>query len=164
MTTVRLVTVDDDVLERLVAAARAEADPDDVTPPLGTGWGPVRERWLRDFHTDRRDGLAGPLAEATWAVLLGNAVVGGVRLRVTDDPRVLETGIWLTRPVRGRGVGTSALALVVEQARDVGAHLLTADTTATNLAMTTVLSRLGFRLEPGTGHAAHARLDLRRDR
>lgn len=164
MTTVRLVAVDEVVLDALVAAARRDADPDDVTPPLGTGWGPERERWLRAFHTDRRDGLAGRLHEATWAVLVGSTVGGGVRLRATDDPDVLETGIWLTRAVRGRGVGTSALTLVVGRARDAGAREVTADTTASNLPMTTVLDRLGFRVQPGAGAAVHARLDLHQGR
>lgn len=164
MTTVRLVVVDEVVLAELVAAAREDADPDDVTPRFEPGWGPERERWLRGFHLDRRDGLTGPLAEATWAVVLDGAVVGGVRLRAADDPQVLETGIWLTRSVRRRGVGTSALALVVGQAREAGARAVTADTTAPNLAMTTVLSRLGFRLEARTGDAVHARLELRPDR
>ncbi len=47
---IELVPVDEDILEALVAVAIADADPDDVTPPLKEGWGPARVAWLRDFH------------------------------------------------------------------------------------------------------------------
>ena len=92
--------------------------PDEVTPPMaGSHWGPERIEWLRRLHRDRRLGLDGPLGEATWAVALDGEVVGGVRLKRMAEPDVLETGIWLTRSARGKGVGRKAIADVLDWRR-----------------------------------------------
>jgi hypothetical protein len=68
---VRLLAVDDDVLERMVRAALTDASVNEVTPPLTPGeeWTPERVAWLRAFHRSRRTGLDGADGEATWAVL-----------------------------------------------------------------------------------------------
>jgi RimJ/RimL family protein N-acetyltransferase len=143
---VELVPVDESVLTALVAAATSGAAPDEVTPPMaGDGWSSARIEWLRRFHLDRRLGLDGPLGEATWAVSLDGSVVGAVRLKRTAEPAVLETGIWLTRGVRGQGTGRSAIAAVLEQARELGAREVRADTSRENTAALYVLQRLGFR-------------------
>lgn len=47
-------------------------------------------------------GLEGPHGEVTWAVLVGDRVVGSVRLKHTAREGVLETGLWLTRDARGK--------------------------------------------------------------
>jgi RimJ/RimL family protein N-acetyltransferase len=146
---VELLPVDEGVLARLVGAAVADADPDEVTPPLlpNGGWRPERIEWLRRFHRDRRLGLDGPLGEATWAVAVGGEVVGAVRLKRTADPDVLETGIWLRRSARGRGVGRRALLAVLVQAAERGARAVRADTSGENRAARAVLGALGFRCE-----------------
>jgi RimJ/RimL family protein N-acetyltransferase len=145
-TGVELIPVDESVLELLVQAATSDAAPDDVTPPMaGDRWGPERTDWLCAFHRDRRPGLDGPLGEATWAVSLDGAVVGAVRLKRTDDPLVLETGIWLTRSARGHGTGRLAVAAALRRARDLGAREVRADTSPGNAAALSVLQRLGFR-------------------
>lgn len=79
---VALVAVDETVLAQLVHAATTETEADEVTPPLtvGRAWTPARIAWLREFHRARRDGLAGPIREATWAVVVEELVVGSVRL------------------------------------------------------------------------------------
>lgn len=140
-----LVPVDDDVLDALVQAATTDAAAGEVTPPLtpDPAWTPERVAWLRAFHRDRRAGLAGPLGEATWAVLAAGDVVGSVRLRRTQEPGVLETGAWLTRAARGQGRGRAALTALLEQARTDGARAVRADTTAGNAAALGVLQRLG---------------------
>lgn len=146
---VRLRPVDETVLARLVGAAVAGAAPEEVTPPLPSagGWGPERIEWLRRFHRDRRMGLDGPLGEATWAIETGGEIVGAVRLKRTADPEVLEAGIWLTRDGRGKGVGRRAIGLVLQRARERGAHAVRADTSVHNAAALAVLRRLGFRCE-----------------
>ena len=146
---VALVAVDEAVLARLVGAALVDATPDEVTPPLTSGdrWGPERIEWLRRFHRDRRIGLDGPLGEASWAVTAGAHVVGAVRLKRTADPAVLETGIWLTRSARGRGVGRRAMTAVLDEARDHGAREVRADTSPENTAALAVLEALGFECE-----------------
>lgn len=144
---VELRPVDETVLARLVGAATSGAEPDEVTPPLPPSgrWGPERAEWLRRFHRDRRLGLDGPLGEATWAVTADGEVVGAARLARGAEPDVLETGIWLTRPARGQGIGRRAIAAVLEHARAHGARAVRADTSPDNAAAIFVLQRLGFR-------------------
>jgi RimJ/RimL family protein N-acetyltransferase len=162
---VTLVGVDEAVLEDLVQVATSDAAADEVTPPLSPegSWTPARVSWLRSFHRDRRAGLDGPAHEATWAVVLEGRVVGAVRLERSDRPGVLETGIWLSRRVRGRGVAKAALAAVVQEAAAAGAVAVRADTLAGNAAALAVLGRLGFELsrsDAGPGVQAHLRLPL----
>lgn len=146
-----LVAVRDAVLEQLVQAATSDASADDVTPPLtaGEAWTAVRVGWLRDFHRDRRAGLDGTTGEATWAVVLNEAVVGSVRLKRTEEPDELETGIWLTRRARGRGLGRAVMVAALQQAAALGAVRVRADTTAGNAAALAVLSHLGFTISRG---------------
>lgn len=136
------------MLEQLVQVATVDASADEVTPALTAGncWTARRVAWLRDFHRARRTGLAGPAGEATWAVVVDERVVGSVRLKRTETPGVLETGAWLTRAARGRGVGRAAAAAVLREAAAAGADAVRADTTTGNAAALGVLYRLGFRL------------------
>jgi RimJ/RimL family protein N-acetyltransferase len=85
------------------------------------------------------------LGEATWAVALDGEIVGGVRLKRMAEPDVLETGIWLTRSARGKGVGRRAVAAVLDRAQELGAREVRADTGRENAAAIYVLQRLGFR-------------------
>jgi RimJ/RimL family protein N-acetyltransferase len=160
---VALVVMDEAVLEELVGVATTDAAADEVTPRLSAdgSWTPAGVRWLRSFHRDRRAGLDGPAREATWAVVVGERVVGAVRLRRADPPGVLETGIWLSRRVRGRGVAGAALAAVLQQAAEAGAVAVRADTTAGNGAALAVLQRAGFELSrDDDGRAVRALLHL----
>ncbi len=145
--------MDDGVLDALVAVATADAAADEVTPPLGgaTGWTPARVRWLRAFHRAARTG-----EQRTWAVLDDDgAVVGSVRLAATDEPGVVETGIWLCRSARGRGLALAALRAVLVEA---GGVTVVARTTAANRGALALLEALGF---VGVEHdgAVTARLD-----
>jgi RimJ/RimL family protein N-acetyltransferase len=157
-----LVAVDNAVLEALVDAAPSESA-NEVSPPLTPGgtWTLERIEWLRRLHRDCRAGLDGPARQATWAVTEGGHVVGAVRLGRTDEDGVLETGIWLTRGTRGRGVGQAAIAAVLDKATALGADAVRADTTSGNAAALSVLRRLGFELSPaedGQGVRALRRL------
>ena len=149
--TVTLVEVDEAVLADMVDAAIHDAEPDEVTPPIddGTEWTDARLDWLRDMHRTRRGGLAGPVGEATWAVCHDGQVVGAVRLKRTKDSGVLETGIWLSRSARGRGVAVCALRAVVDKAVDHGAKAVYAETTLNNVRAQGVLRQLGFALSRG---------------
>jgi RimJ/RimL family protein N-acetyltransferase len=144
-----------------VRVALADAAPDEVTPPLtpGKDWTPERISWLIGFHTDRRSGLQGPAGEATWAVEVDGDVAGAVRLKRTGEADVLETGIWLTRGVRGRGVGQQALAAVLEEAASAGAREIRAVTRSGNAAALAVLRAQGFECtEAGDGEVSARRL------
>lgn len=147
---VRLVAVDEDVLERMVRVARADASANEVTPPVAPGeeWTADRVAWLRTFHRSRRDGLDGAIAEATWAVLADDAVVGAVRLKRVPDTSSAEVGIWLARTARSRGVGRRALRALLAEARASGLARVRADTTAANVAALAVLRGLGFVCTP----------------
>ena len=163
MQEIRLAAVDEAVLAALVQAATSDAAADEVTPRLSgdPGWTPERVAWLLAFHRDRRAGLDGARGEATWAVVADGRVVGSVRLARTGPPATLETGIWLTRAARGRGVGTAALAALVAEAAAWGAAAVRADTAATNAGALAALRRLGFALtaaEDGRGVRATLRL------
>jgi len=144
--TVELRAVDEDVLDRLVTAAVAGASATEVTPPVAPGeeWGPERIEWLRAFHRSRRVGLDGPAREATWAVVADGDVVGSIRMRRIADSDNVDVGLWLTRGVRGGGVGRRAVAAVLGEARALGAGAVRADTTANNGPALAVLAALGF--------------------
>ena len=157
-----LVAVRGPVLDELVRAATTGAAADDVTPPLTPGgtWTDIRTDWLRRFHEDRRDGLAGDAREATWAVVVDGRVVGSVRLARTSDG-VLETGAWLTRTVRRRGLGRAAFGAVLSEAAAAGARRVQASTTTGNGAALAVLRQLGFTCAPDAdGRTVRAGVDL----
>lgn len=154
--------VGEDVLARLLHVAVIDADPDEVTPALDASgsWTARRRAWLLDYHRARRPGLAGPCAEATWAVLHGAEVVGAVRLHATGAPGTVELGIWLGRSSRGQGVGPRAVARAVETARAAGATVLLARTTTGNRAARALLASLGAH-ETVAGDDVTARIPLR---
>jgi RimJ/RimL family protein N-acetyltransferase len=160
---VRLRAVDDSALSDVVRAALAEAAPDEVTAPVTPGnvWTPERISWLTGFHTDRRSGLEGPAGEATWAVEVDGDVAGAVRLKRTDEVGVLETGIWLTRGARGRGVAIQALAAVLDEAAASGAREVRAVTRSENAAALAVLRALDFGLTRGGDGEVRARREIR---
>jgi len=164
---VALIGVGDDVLEGLRQVATTDASADEVTPPLtaGTAWTPIRIAWLRDFHRDRRGGLDGSAREATWAITVERQVVGSVRLQRTDQPDLLETGVWLACRARGRGIARAAMAAALNEAAEVGATAVRAETTRGNAAALAVLEGLGFDLPAAPdGKAVHARVVLRPQR
>jgi RimJ/RimL family protein N-acetyltransferase len=142
--TVDLRPVDESTLDQLVEAAIADAEPDEVTPPLGNGWTAERLDWLRHFHRDRSPGLDGPLGEATWAIWHDSHVVGSVRLHRLPEPSHGEIGIWLTRRARGHRLGTQAVGAVIDIAAAAGLTAVVAKTTSANGAVISMLHRLSF--------------------
>lgn len=61
----------------------------------------------------------------------------------------LETGIWLARSFRGRGVGRESLRLVKDRAAAAGAAVLVAETTAGNVGALALLKSAGAELVTG---------------
>ncbi|MEU4803880.1 GNAT family N-acetyltransferase [Actinosynnema sp. NPDC023587] len=125
MITVR--PLDDAGLERLLAVAATDTDPADVMPP---GWRPDRADEFRAFYR-------GFLRHA-YEITDGDRTVGMIRL--TDDG---ETGLWVARSARGRGVGLTALCQVVQEAPGRGITTVRAETTTANTAALAVLRRVG---------------------
>lgn len=149
---VRLADVDEPMLERLVARAMDDALPDEVTPPLGdgTGWNTERTDWFRAYHRAAAEGLDGPAGEKSWAVVCEGIPAGSVRLKRTAEGTA-ETGIWLGRSFRGRGVGSAALALVLVEARHAGLRQVLARTTAGNIGAQRLLAGAGAQLTHDSG-------------
>ena len=83
----------------------------------------------------------------------GGVAAGGAGSGLAGDGSggggALETGIWLARSFRGRGVGREALRLVKERAASAGAAVLVADTTAGNVSALALLKSAGAELVTG---------------
>jgi len=140
--------MDEEALEELLAVAVEDATPDEVMPPVAgpPGWTGHRREAFRDWHRSRFPGLAGPLREATFAVVQDGRVVGSARLAARESRGVLETGMWLGRSQRGRGIGTAALRLLLDEAAKASARTVVADTMAYNAAALGALHRVGATL------------------
>lgn len=161
---VRLLPVDEEALHALARLARNEAEPNEVTPPLGEepGWNRERLDWFRAFHRTARAGLvlagsasnnisgsnsSGANTTATWAVSSADGLLGSARLALSEATSAtgpaLEAGLWLRRSARGKGIGAAVLRLLIAEAASLGAVCLVAETRAQNLAARAVLARLG---------------------
>lgn len=148
---VSIVDVDRAVADRLLELAKRDASPDEVAPPLGgPGWNLERTAWFFSYHHAAAAGLDGPAAEKSWAVVIGGEVAGSIRLKrdTHADPPTAETGIWLGRSFRSRGIARAALALVLDEARRAGLQRVTARTLAGNLRAQRLLEAAGAVLTP----------------
>lgn len=157
-----LLSVDDDVLERLLATAVADADPAEVMPPVAgpAGWTVQRRDAFRAFHRARRGGLVGAFHESAFAVAADGRIAGSARLEL-KEPGTLEAGLWLARSARGRGIGPVVLQALLDEAAKTGAATVVAETTTANTAAVGVLRRSGGMLsaDKGSGHV-HAEIRL----
>ncbi|MEV5508745.1 GNAT family N-acetyltransferase [Streptomyces orinoci] len=140
---VELQQVDEDSLEELLAVAVDDAAPEEAMPPVTgpPGWTPERQEAFRNWHRSRRPGLVGPLRESTFAISHDGKIVGSARLALRDSHDVLETGMWLARSWRGRGIGTATLRLLLHEAARTGARTVVADTKTHNKAALAALRR-----------------------
>lgn len=138
---IELRRVDDGAVERLLGLAVADADPADVMPP---GWALDRPDEFREFYRG--------FADDAYEIVRDDRTVGMVRLTAKG-----ETGMWIARCARGRGVGLAALRRVLEEAPRRGITEIVADTTAGNAAALTVLRKAGATLEID-GTRVHARI------
>lgn len=74
---------------------------------------------------------------------------GGADAGASVGGGALETGLWLARSFRGRGVGREALRLVKALAATAGAAVLVAETTAGNVGALALLKSAGAELVTG---------------
>jgi RimJ/RimL family protein N-acetyltransferase len=145
---VRLTAIDnEEIVDALLTVAVAEAEPTDVMPPVAgpPGWTAERREAFRAFHRTFYEGLVGPNRTIMFGVVVADQLVGMIRLRRRDVESV-ETGMWLGRSARGRGIGTAALRAVVAEATAVGARTMVAETTSANHAALAALRRCGAML------------------
>jgi RimJ/RimL family protein N-acetyltransferase len=159
MPVVVLTPLDDALTERLLAVAVAGAAPEEVMPPVDgpPGWTPARQEFFRAFHRERQPGLAGPPHTVMFAVHADDRLVGMIRLTLETDEA--ETGMWLARSARGRGLAAPALRALLDEARRAGARTVRADTTPGNRAALATLSRCGAALDHREDKV-YARLEL----
>ncbi|GIG85351.1 GNAT family N-acetyltransferase [Plantactinospora endophytica] len=151
---VRLTPVDEQNLEPLLSVAVAEAEPDEVMPPVEApaGWSQARRDAFREFHRANFGGLDGPTGNLMYAIVQDGDVVGMVRLgRRRAEPGTLETGMWLGKSTRGQGIGLIALRLLLAEAVQAGARRVVAETRADNLPALNLLRRCGAVLGDDTG-------------
>lgn len=137
---VALHPLDDTWLPLLTKVAVADADPTEVMPPVDgpPGWHAASEAAFGDFHRARR----ADKTRNTYVITVDEQPAGSLRLDWTD-PDNLETGLWLARRQRGRGVGSEAIRLALLEATHLGARTVTAETTLDNLGSRGALGRNG---------------------
>jgi len=119
---VRLTRVDERLLTPLLSVAVAETKPDEVMPPVEAppGWSQPRRDAFCEFYRSHYRGLNGPTRTLTYGILCNSDVVGMIRMARSDGPDTLETGMWLGRSARGRGIGGRALRLLLDEAAHTG--------------------------------------------
>lgn len=124
------------------------ARPDDGGVPRSDVDAEERRRRLERLIAQRGSFRDGRL---DLAVLADGVLAGRVDVRRPDGawpPGVVELGIGLFPEARGRGVGTRAVALLVERLLADGAiHRVQASTDLENVGMRSVLERVGFTFE-----------------
>jgi RimJ/RimL family protein N-acetyltransferase len=157
---VTLRPLDDDLLQELLNAAAADADPIEVMPPVAgpPGWTPERRIAFLRFHRSRA--LAAEPVETTYAIVVGKAVVGAARLCPMEDAkRAAEVGVWIGRSHRGGGVGGAVVKELLAFARTDGFESIFVSTTPDNTAVQQLLTALGVDLIR-TGDTVTAWVDL----
>jgi RimJ/RimL family protein N-acetyltransferase len=156
---VALTPLDDALTEELLKLAVADAAPTEVMPPVDgpEGWTPAARSFFREFHRERQPGLTGTLRTVMYAITDDDRLVGMIRLTLEADGTA-ETGMWLARSARGKGIGSASLAQLLGEARRAGVRTVKADTTPGNRAAQAVLRRLGATLEQTD--KVYARLEL----
>ncbi|NYE94139.1 RimJ/RimL family protein N-acetyltransferase [Psychromicrobium silvestre] len=167
---IELLPVDEEMLGLLAEVALTNASADEVTPPLGAaqadsqkwqqGWNPERLAWFYEFHRAARAGLDGPARCLTWAICQNGVPRGSIRL-AQDENSELETGIWLARNSRGRGMASAAFALLQAEVIKLGASTLLAKTTRGNLAARALLAAFNGQ-EAFDGELVTVRLELQK--
>ncbi|MGC5029134.1 GNAT family N-acetyltransferase [Micromonospora sp. DT229] len=158
---VRLEPVDEQNLEPLLSVAAAEAEPDDVMPPVDApaGWSHARREAFREFYRANFGGLDASTRTAMYAIMAGGEVVGMIRMSRRDAPDTVEAGMWLGRSARGQGIGAAALRELLNLAAAAGMRVVVADTTRQNRGALSVLEKCGAKLRED-GERVYAEIHL----
>ena len=157
---VTLRLLDEDLLRELLDAAVAGADPREVMPPVAgpAGWTAERRTAFSRFHRSRS--LSAEPVETTYAIVVGEKVVGAARLcPLADAEHAAEAGVWIGRSHRGSGVGGAVLSQLLSHARADGFGSLYVSTTIDNTASRRLIAALGVDVVR-TGDKVTAWVDL----
>src|SRR5687768_1293004 len=128
---IQLFRLEQQSLRELLAMAIDETDPDETMPPMfgAPGWTPMRQAAFLAFFEPMLAGFQGPKQTVIYGIRIDGLVSGFIRMKLTDRPGVVETGMWLGRTWRGLGAGTAALSALIQEAARHGMHTVIADTT-----------------------------------
>ncbi|MGW4000823.1 GNAT family N-acetyltransferase [Streptomyces nigra] len=116
-----------------------------LSPARQAGLGNDRSPFVTGTALDALDSPARSTSPHLRSSRMGRSF-GSARLAVRDGPDVLEAGMWLARSKRGRGIGTAALRMLLDEAARSGARTVVADTKAHNTAALTALRRNGAQI------------------
>jgi RimJ/RimL family protein N-acetyltransferase len=142
---------DEAALRALLAVAVADATPEETMPPFEgpPGWTDRKQEFFMEFFLP----MVRSEETAVFAVKVDGAVAGFFRLRRMPDAdgTVAETGTWLGRSYRGKGIGAAAFDAVLAEAARRGYTRVVADTTPQNVAALGLLRRGRARLRQEAG-------------
>jgi RimJ/RimL family protein N-acetyltransferase len=146
---VKLRPIEDEAgLRALLAVAVADATPEETMPPCDgpPGWTEEKQKFFLEFFLP----MVASEETAVFAVLAGEEIAGFIRLRRMEGT-VAETGMWLGRSYRRRGIGGDAFDALLAEAASRGYTSVVADTTPQNVAALGVLRRGRARLREEGG-------------
>jgi RimJ/RimL family protein N-acetyltransferase len=144
---VTLRRLDEGLLQDLLDVAVVDADPHEVMPPVAgpAGWTDERRTAFSQFHQSRS--LSAEPAETTYAIVVGDAVVGAARLCPLEGAEhAVEAGVWIGRSHRGSGVGSAVLRDLLVLARADGFDSMFVSTKPDNTASQRLLAAMGVEL------------------
>jgi ribosomal-protein-alanine N-acetyltransferase len=141
--------------DRLVLRPYRFEDVEDVLAYATDGqWArylPVPQPYLRADAVEflARTILRDRLVHPTWAVVLGETVVGGINIRFDFENRLGEMGWSIARPLWGQGLATEAARAVVDAAFSTqpGVQRIRATADARNVASHRVMEKIGMSRE-----------------
>ncbi len=164
---VSLKEIEDEAgLRALLAVAVADATPEETMPPFEgpPGWTEAKREYFLEFFRP----VVASKETVVFAVTVDGQIAGFMRLRrmpQSDDKNMTggdgdgtggaggtaETGMWLGRSFRGKGVGAAAIDALLAEAAKRGYRRVVADTTPQNVAALGVLRHGRARTREGDG-------------
>lgn len=124
-------------LRALLAVAVADATPEETMPPFEgpPGWTDAKQEFFLEFFRP----MVASDETAVFALTVDGGIAGFMRLKRVQEVGTAETGMWLGRSYRGRGIGAAAFDALLAEAAKRGYTLVVADTTPQNVAALGVL-------------------------
>jgi len=127
----------------LLAVAVADATPEETMPPFEgpPGWTEEKQEFFLGFFLP----VVASDGTAAFAITVDGEIAGFIRLKrmaqrdADMTGGTAETGMWLGRSFRGKGVGTAAFDALLAEAAKRGYRRVVADTMPQNVAALGVL-------------------------
>lgn len=105
-------------------------------------------RELIEWQKDKEFGAPNQWAKVGMELKSEKKLIGDISLKPEGDVRVVEFGISLSRDFQGQGLASEALTAIFEHIfGEKGVHRITALMDVDNVAVITMVERLGFRRE-----------------